>query len=333
LSVEPTNPTTAGSSADRPIASQLKAGVTQGLRKGIHGFLWITRILVPVSLAVALLDWTGWLYALDPVFQPVMGLINLPPQAALPILSAMFTSFYAGLAMIVVIPFTQEQVMLLAIFITICHMLIVEGIIQHKAGFNFLQTDILRIITAGATVYVVSLFFPGTENPVVMPDALTASVPLADMLLAWLVSTLQLLAKIVLIITAVMVAIETMKVLGWTDKLAHAFRPIMKLMGLSPNVATMWVAGVFFGIIYGAAVITEEAQSGRCTPDELKRLHMHLGINHSTVEDPALFLALGISVFWTIVPRLLAAAVVVNLYNLGCRIWSRVRPRPVETSS
>jgi hypothetical protein len=245
----------------------------------------------------------------------------------------MFTSFYAGLAMIVVIPFTQEQVMLLAVFITICHMLIVEGLIQHKAGFNFLQTDILRIVTAGLTVYIVSLFFPGTENPVVMPDSLGAAMPLADMLVAWLLSTLQLLAKIVLIITAVMIAIETMKVLGWTERLAAACRPIMKLMGLSPSVATMWVAGVFFGIIYGSAVITEEAQSGRCTPGELKRLHMHLGINHSTVEDPALFLALGISVFWTIVPRLVAAAVVVNLYNLANKIWSRVRPRPAETAT
>jgi len=326
-------PTTTGPTVVEPMSSQLKAGATQGLRKGLHGFLWITKILVPVSLAVALLDWTGWLYALDPVFQPVMGLINLPPQAALPILSAMFTSFYAGLAMIVVIPFTQEQVMLLAVFITICHMLIVEGLIQHKAGFNFLQTDILRIVTAGLTVYIVSLFFPGTENPVVMPDSLGAAMPLADMLVAWLLSTLQLLAKIVLIITAVMIAIETMKVLGWTERLAAACRPIMKLMGLSPSVATMWVAGVFFGIIYGSAVITEEAASGRCTPDELKRLHMHLGINHSTVEDPALFLALGISVFWTIVPRLVAAAVVVNLYNLANKIWSRVRPGPAETAT
>ena len=333
MSVEQTTPTTAGPSIAEPISAQLKTGATQGLRKGLHGFLWITKILVPVSLAVAILDWTGWLYALDPVFQPVMGLINLPPQAALPILSAMFTSFYAGLAMIVVIPFTQEQVMLLAIFITICHMLIVEGIIQHKAGFNFLQTDILRIVTAGVTVYVVSLFFPGTENPVAMPDSLAASVPLTDMLLTWLVSTLQLLAKIVLVITAVMIAIETMKVLGWTDRLANLFRPLMKVMGLSPSVATMWVAGVFFGIIYGAAVITEEAESGRCTPDELRRLHMHLGINHSTIEDPALFLALGISLFWTIVPRLIAAAVVVNLYNLVVKIWSRVRARPAETSS
>ena len=73
-------------------------------------------------------------------------------------------------------------------------------------------------------------------------------------------------------------------------------------------------------------------ESGRCTPDELKRLHMHLGVNHSTIEDPALFLALGISVFWTIVPRLIAAAVVVNVYNLANKVWSRVRTRPSETA-
>lgn len=325
MSLERVTPTANPPALSDSLSSQLKTGATRGLRKGVHGFLWIARILVPVSLAVALLDWTGWLYALDPVFQPVMGIINLPPQAALPILSAMFTSFYAGLAIIVAVPFTQAQVTLLAIFITICHMLIVEGIIQHKAGFNFLKTDILRIITAGATVYIVSLFFEGTETPVVMHSSLGATVPLSEMLLGWLKSTLQLIAKIIVIISAVMIAIEVMKVLGWTERLARAFRPVMKLMGLSPNVAPMWVAGVFFGIIYGSAVITEEAESGRYTPEELERLHMHLGINHSTIEDPALFLALGISVFWTIVPRLIAAAVVVNVYNLVHRVWSRLK--------
>ena len=85
----------------------------------------------------------------------------------------------------------------------------------------------------------------------------------------------------------------------------------------------MWVAGAFFGIIYRSAVISEEAASGKCSPDELKRLHISLGINHSMVEDPALFLALGISLFWKVVPRFIASAVAVHVYRLVATVVAK----------
>ena len=227
--------------------------------------------------------------------------------------------------MIVVIPFTEAQVILLAIFITICHMLIIEGLIQHRAGLGFIQTTVVRLLTAGVTVYVVSLFFPGTDAPVVMPETLGESVALSEMLRAWTLSTLQLLLKILLIIVPVMTALEVLKVLGWSERIASAFRPFMAVLGLTPGVSSMWVAGAFFGIIYGSAVICEEAASGRCSRQELRRLHVSLGINHSMVEDPALFLALGINLFWTIVPRFIASAVAVHAYRLVAALVARAK--------
>ncbi len=305
----------------------LKAGFHQGSRKGTHGFLWICRILVPVSFVVALLDWTGWLYALDPIFQPVMGLMNLPPQAALPILLAISTSVYAAIGMLVVIPFSTEQVLLLAVFITIAHMLVVEGLIQHKSGINLVKIDTIRLVAAGLTVFAVSQFFPGTEAPVAMPEALVGQGTLLDVLAGWTLSTLGLLLKILIIIMIVMVALETFKVQGWNERLAVFFRPVMAILGLTPNVASMWVAGTFFGLTYGSVAIMEEAASGSFEEDELERLHISLGINHSIVEDPALFLALGVGVFWTVVPRFLAAAVAVQLYRLVGAVRARYGPR------
>jgi len=311
-----------------------KEGVRQGFRKGsrrgIHGFLWIARILVPVSLAVALLDWTGWLYALDPVFSPVMALINLPPQAALPIISALFSSFYAAVAMMVVIPFTHAQFVLMVIFISIAHMIVVEGLIQHKAGINGAAITAVRLFAAAIAVHIASQFLPGTEIPVVMPASLGERLPLTGALLAWTIATLKLMLKILVIIVSVMIVLETLRELGLTDRIGAAFRPFMILLGLSPNVATMWVTGAFFGIIYGSAVIVEESVSGRFTRDELTRLHISLAMSHSMVEDPALFLALGIGLQWTVLPRLLAAALAVHFYRLFHAARTRFRPRPQE---
>lgn len=297
----------------------------RGTRRGIHGFLWIVRILVPVSLAVALLDWSGWLYALDPVLSPVMSLINLPPQAALPILSALFSNFYAAVAMMVVIPFSNAQMILMAVFISIAHMLVVEGVIQHKAGINGLVISVIRLAAACAAVLIISQFLPGTATPVAMPAGIGEQVALTGALWEWALDTLSLSLRILIIIVSVMIVLETLKELGLTDRIAAVFRPFMILFGLTPNVATMWVTGVFFGIIYGSAVIVEESGSGRFSRDELKRLHLSLGMCHSMVEDPALFLALGIGLQWTVIPRLLAAALAVQTYRLVSIITERRR--------
>jgi hypothetical protein len=308
----------------------LKAGVRlgfrRGLRSGIHGFLWSLKIIVPVSLAVALLDWTGWLYYLDPVFRPVMGLINLPPQAALPILTGLSTSFYAAVAMMVTIPFSHAQFVLMSIFVSIAHMVFVEGVIQHKAGIHMAAITGVRFVTACITVYVASLFFTGTEIPVVMPDSFGQHVSLGTALLAWLMSTGNLMLKLFAIIVSVMIVLEILKDLGYTERIAAAFRPFMALLGLTPNVSTMWVTGAFFGLVYGSAVIVEESVSGRFTEDELKRLHISLGVGHSLVEDPALFFALGVGLQWTLLPRVLSAAAAVHLYRLIGAVARRVRP-------
>jgi hypothetical protein len=307
----------------------IRTGCDRGIRRGLHGYWWIVKILVPVSLAVALLDWTGWLYALDPVFSPVMALMNLPPQAALPLLSALFGSFYAAVGMMVVIPFTGPQLTLMAVFISIAHMLIMEGLIQHKSGIHIALISAIRLLTAGVAVYLVSLFFPGTAAPVVMPESIGQHLPLAEALLGWTMSTLRLMLRILLIIVQVMMLLETLRELGLTDRIGTAFRPVMVLLGLSPNVASMWVTGAFFGIVYGAAVIVDEANSGRFAQDELQRLHISLGISHSMVEDPALFLALGVGLQWSVIPRLLASALVVHAYRLTQWLKARGKARAV----
>ncbi len=304
----------------------IRLGAGRGIRRGLQGFVWIMKILIPVSFAVALLDWTGWLYALDPVFRPIMAIINLPPQAALPILSALFSSFYAAVAMMVVIPFTQAQLILMAIFISIAHMLVVEGLVQHKSGMNMAAITTMRLVAACLGVYIVSLFLSETAVPVVMPQNLEVQVPFSAALWEWTLDTGSLIVRILFIIVSVMIVLETLKQLGLTDRIAALFRPFMVLFGLSPKVATMWVTGVFFGLLYGSAIIVEEAGSGRFTADELKRLHISLGMCHSMVEDPALFLALGIGLQWTVLPRLFAAAMAVQLYRMVSTLRRRLQP-------
>ncbi|MGZ3580777.1 MAG: iron transporter, partial [Syntrophales bacterium] len=69
----------------------------------------------------------------------------------------------------------------------------------------------------------------------------------------------------------------------------------------------LWLTAVIFGVAYGGAVIVEEVKAGYLTKEELEELHLSIGINHSLVEDPSLFLSLGLSPFWLWVPRVIVA--------------------------
>jgi len=89
----------------------------------------------------------------------------------------------------------------------------------------------------------------------------------------------------------------------------------------------LWLSAVLFGVTYGAAVIVEEFRAGSFEHYEIERLHVSIGINHSMVEDPLLFLPLGIGVFWLYVPRLVAAMVAVRIYDAIEALARGRRPR------
>jgi hypothetical protein len=292
--------------------SQLKTGLRTGIKKGWSSFVWICKIIIPVSFLAALLQWSGWLGHLDFLLHPVMSLINLPAAAALPIIIAMSVSFYAAIAIMVALPFTIEQITLIALFITIAHMLIAEGIIQHKSGLNIIKATLMRIGAAILAVLVVSQFFTDTSQSVSLPASLAIDTPFIEVLKVWAIDTLGLCGRVFAIIMLVMMALYSLESLGWLKYLRQFFRPLMKVLGLSDRAVTMWVAGAGFGLIYGSAVIMEEAKKEALTKQELEQVHISIGINHSIVEETALFLALGVNPLWLLIPRFVVAIIAVH---------------------
>lgn len=295
--------------------TQLKRGVLAGVKKGWSSFVWLCKIVIPVSFLVTLLQWTGWLKELDFLLNPLMRLINLPPEAAIPIIAGMLANIYAVIAIIAVIPFTMEQMTLVAIFTLIAHSLIMEGIIQHKSGINVIKITLFRITAAILTVLVVSQFLGDTSQSVAVPAGLTVQTPFLQVLKAWALDMIGLLIKIFGIIMFIMIMLEALKSLGWLEYSLKFFRPLMRILGLSDRTAMMCVSAIIFGLGFSGALIVEEAKSGVLTKEELERLHISIGINHSMVEDPALLAALGLNIFWLWVPKFITAIVAVHTYR------------------
>ncbi len=295
---------------------QLKRGFLAGVKKGWHTFIWMLKIFLPISFLVTLLQWAGWLNEIYFLLKPLMSLLNLPPEAALPIISSMLLNLYAVVAIITAVPFTIEQMTLIAVFGLIAHSFILEGTVQHKSGLNAIKADLFRLAAAIITVLIISQFMGDTSQSVVIPVSLTSSTPILEVLKTWVIDTIYLLLRILGIIMFIMILQECLQSLGWLDYIPRFFKSLMIIMGLSQRTTLMWLTAVIFGLFYGGAYIMEEAKKGNLTGDELERLHISIGINHSMTEDPSIFAVLGLPPFWLWIPRFIMAILAVQAYRL-----------------
>jgi len=281
------------------------------------------QIIIPISFLTSLLSYSGWMDRIDFLLQPVMSLLNLPSMAALPILVGMLTGIYGGIASMVMLPLTSEQMTLIAVFILISHNLVQEGIIQAKSGIHPLKATLFRLTASVITVIIVARFLK-PETLTVMSEGMSRAAvqPLMSMLKIWFIASFYLCIKMFLIIMALMILLGIMKSFNIIHHIVRVISPVLKAMGLNQKVGILWITAAVFGIAYGAVVIVEEAKEGKFDRQELEKLHISIGINHSMVEDPALFLTLGLNAFWLWIPRFLTALLAVHLFTLWHRIKS-----------
>jgi spore maturation protein SpmB len=295
----------------------IRNALDRGMRKGLSGYLWLLKILLPVSLATALLDFSGWLHQLDFLLKPAMEVMSLPPAAALPILIGLTAGIYGCLAAMAVLPLSVEHMTLITVFVLIAHNLPQEGIIQAKSGINFVKTTLVRLAAAGLTCLAAAWWLqPAPSAAAAASIGLREWSSLWPFLQDWLEGMLRLCVKILLIVVGVVTLIELMKEFNLVDVFARLLAPVLRLMGLHRRAGALWLTGVLFGLAYGGAVIVEESRDLRLSPEEVEKLQLSIGINHSMIEDPLLFLPLGVGPFWLWVPRLAAAVVVVYLISL-----------------
>lgn len=297
---------------------RFKTGIVSGIKRGVSGYLWLLKILTPISFGTALLVYSGWLYKIDFIIEPVMGLLSLPASAALPLIIGLFTGIYGAIGAMAALPLTVDQMTLIAIFLLISHNLIQESIVQGQSGLNPFVAAIFRLVASFVVTATVS-FIIQPQAPVVdigSADDLYKSISFLVMLKEWSIDFGALALKIFTIIIPLMMVMELMKSFDLIRHIVKAISPVLSVMGLSRATGVLWLTAACFGLAYGAAVIVEETRNNTFSQDELTRLHLSIGINHAMIEDPALFLPLGIPPFWLWIPRLVAAIITIYVVHL-----------------
>lgn len=295
------------------------------LRRALHTALWVMKIVIPTSLVVTLLDYCGLIAAVSVYTEPFFALIGLPGKAAIAYLSSIFLPLYVPYALISSLALNLRQATILALMCLLAHNLPVEAAVQRRCGLPLWQSLPLRIGFSLFGGFLLNLILPEalTLSHPLITTAAAAPLSLSDALRSWAMGTASLCLKLILIITALMFLQDFLKRHGLIQIISRSLSPFMKFCGLKPESSFIWLIANIVGLTYGAGIMAQEVEQANADREELRRINRHIALNHSLLEDTAIFVMLGVGWYWLIIPRLLFALTAVWGGRLIASVASR----------
>ena len=298
--------------------------IAPSLKKSTQTSIWLLKLILPISLAFRLLDYSGLLVYVADFLNPAFIHLGLPGSTAVIFITSVFLPLYAPLAIITSMALTLRELTILALMCQIAHNLPVESAIQAKTGTYFWAMFSVRIFMSILTGFILNLILPLEMG---MPSFLQSSVEnmnsLSDVFLAWGVTSIRLIIMIFIIISLLMITYRLLEEYNLISRISKSIEPVLKFFGLPKNTAFLWLIGYIVGLAYGGALMIDQMNEGKVTKAEGSLLNYHLALSHSVIEDNLLFVALGVSIWWILITRLIAAWIVVWLRRAFLNIKER----------
>ncbi len=261
----------------------------------------IVKLILPIYILADVLFYYNVLSHVAFLFEPITALLDLPIESALAIISGMFLNLYAAIAFAAPLDLTPKEWTVLAVYLGICHSLIVEGAIVKKLGFSLFYSYTLRIIAGLLVGYLTTLLPHSFFSDTIINQTIEAKNHASIFMLLEnsLSEAVILTIKIILLITALIFIMDFIKSLSF---IKNSKKNVSK--GFSLGV------GVFLGITYGAGILIQEAQSKSMSRSDLFYVTTFLLICHAIIEDTLLFAIFGANITLIIVVRTIAAIII-----------------------
>lgn len=296
----------------------LKRCVVEAFPPAMRTGRWLLSITIPVSFAVLILKTTGALNLMAVVFEPLFALLGLPGESAVVFATACLLNIYSCIAVIETLGMTGRAVTILALMCLISHNLPVESSVQKKTGSSLLAMLAIRLAASFAGGMALHLLLPAdpAATVAVMADKPLASPTFLSELQTWGVSMALLCVKIMVLITLLMMLQRILEAFGITGRLSRLLKYPLMALGVPRRAAFLWVVANTLGLAYGAGVILDHVSRGHLTPRQADLLNRHIAISHSLLEDTLLFVAIGVSAWWIVIPRVILAGIAVWMKRL-----------------
>ncbi|MDR1247093.1 MAG: hypothetical protein LBK57_08715 [Clostridiales Family XIII bacterium] len=133
----------------------LLGAVGNGAGKGLKTGLMLLRVMLPVYIAVVLIKYSPLMPLLLDAFAPVMGFLNMPGEAAAPIIAGVLSDEYGCIAAMRGFSFNAATVTTIAMVNLCFHSIPVESAINGQIGFAVWKIVLFRFclaVTVGLTV-------------------------------------------------------------------------------------------------------------------------------------------------------------------------------------
>lgn len=287
--------------------------------------IWVVKLTVGVSFAIMLLRYFGVIPWLSKFLEPIFGVVGLPGEAAFAYLSGYFVNVYSAIAVAVTLNLGIREMTILSVMVLCAHNIIVETAVQKKTGSPALRIIIYRTLSSILLGFVLNLILPSMggelHNQVVIQNETLEFTP---MLKGWIISTLQLVVKMVSIIFGLNILQRILSEYGVIKWISKFLRPLLALFGLPANTSFLWIIANVVGLAYGAAAMIDEASNGNLEQKDIDLINYHICISHSNLEDVFLLATVG-AVWWVLVlSRWAMSMILVWSYRLELYIKNKI---------
>jgi hypothetical protein len=272
----------------------------QTLQKALQSAWIIIKLVIPIYIIADILYFYNTLSYVSFLVEPFTTIIGLPAETSLAIISGIFLNLYAAVAFAAPLDLTPHQWSILAVFLGVCHSLVVESVIMKKIGISNIYSYSLRFF-AGLLLAYLTYFMPSSWFEATLSDAVFEKVSYEsfnDLIVGSITSAISLSIKIIALITVLIFIMDFIK----TRKF---------ILESQKNVSKGFsiIVGIFLGITYGAGILISEAKSGKIKKEDLFYIGTFLMICHAIIEDTLLFVIFGADFTMVILIRTIGAII------------------------
>ncbi|CAH6859623.1 conserved membrane hypothetical protein [Vibrio chagasii] len=288
------------------------------------------RIMIPIIIVIKVVEELGGIVILSEWLSPIMESVGLPKEMGLVWATTILTNIYAGLIILINsdVSLTVAQASVLGSMMLLAHSLPIEGAIAKKAGVSWLATLSVRVGGSLVLAWLLNLSYqygdllnyPATVlwQPEVSSD---------NSYIGWAIEQLKNFAVIFMVISALLLLLKVLKVLGIEKLMALLLRPFLRLLGISKDATNLTIIGITLGLSFGGGLLINEAKKGHIAARDVFTAIMLLNLLHSLIEDTLLILLIGADFYTISWGRIVFSVLIVALISHAIK---RVKPTICE---
>lgn len=296
-------------------ARRLWASILPIGRDALHLSFTLFRIMIPIIVAVKVLQELDAIRYLAWPLQPVMHLVGLPAEMGLVWATAMLNNIYTAMIVLLSLavhhPLTAAQATVLGTMVLVAHTLPVELKIAQKSGPRMLFQAACRLLGAIFLGWILNQVY--TACGMLQQPARFLLAPESEMdasrggLWSWAWQETQNLLGIMLIIFALLALMAVLRKIGVIALINRLLAPVLRRIGIGPQATAIMLVGLTLGISYGGALIIHEARRGEIDPKDVFYALTLMGLCHSLLEDTLLMVMMGSHLSGVLLARLIFA--------------------------